>query len=231
MIATVNYTAADLPHVLNKISGKNLLHNWDFRNPVNQRGQSSYSDGGAYTIDRWIYSADSVLGGIAINAAGYVTITGTVGYIEQRPEKYLPYGTYTASMQYSDGTIFSGTVTLAPSLELVQFVDAAHNASIYILNQVSTSGFKIFRVTQLNATAVSVVAVKLELGSVSTLANDPPADFGEELQKCKRYYRQWTTEAARTEALKEVGLMRLASPTVGTIVIGGVTYYYASADL
>ena len=30
---TVNYTAAELPHVLDKISGKNLLHNWDFRNP------------------------------------------------------------------------------------------------------------------------------------------------------------------------------------------------------
>ena len=49
--------------------------------------------------------------------------------------------------------------------------------------------------------------------------------------KMQTFFRLWTTEAARTEALKEVGLMRLASPTTGTIVIGGVTYYYASADL
>lgn len=34
---------------------RNLLDNSDFRNPVNQRGQSSYTKGswGGYTIDRW----------------------------------------------------------------------------------------------------------------------------------------------------------------------------------
>ena len=31
---------------------KNLLHNWDFRNPVNQRGFTSTTNAG-YTIDRW----------------------------------------------------------------------------------------------------------------------------------------------------------------------------------
>lgn len=73
--------------------------------------------------------------------------------------------------------------------------------------------------------------IKMEVGLGSTLANDPPADYGEQLALCKRFYRLWTTEQARTEALKEVVLMRLESPTFGTINIGGTTYYYANAEL
>ena len=35
-----------------------------------------------------------------------------------------------------------------------------------------------------------IVRAKLELGSVSTLANDPPADYGEQLALCQRYFRR-----------------------------------------
>ncbi|MCL2665388.1 MAG: hypothetical protein FWE82_07235, partial [Defluviitaleaceae bacterium] len=35
-----------------RIGGVNLLHNWDFRNPVNQRGLAEYASEG-YTVDRW----------------------------------------------------------------------------------------------------------------------------------------------------------------------------------
>ena len=35
-----------------EISNPNLLENWDFRNPVNQNGQSEYVGWGA-NIDRW----------------------------------------------------------------------------------------------------------------------------------------------------------------------------------
>ena len=34
---------------------------------------------------------------------------------------------------------------------------------------------------------IDIQAVKLELGSISTLANDPPMDFGKELAICQRY--------------------------------------------
>ena len=74
-------------------------------------------------------------------------------------------------------------------------------------------------------------SMKVELGEISTLANDVPPKPSTDLNDCKRYFRLWKTEAARTAALNEVGLMRLASPTLGTIVIGGVTYYTASAEL
>ncbi|NCB53039.1 MAG: hypothetical protein EOM54_14375, partial [Clostridia bacterium] len=33
--------------------GQNILHNWDFRNPVNQRGASWVSGANTYGLDRW----------------------------------------------------------------------------------------------------------------------------------------------------------------------------------
>lgn len=38
-----------------------------------------------------------------------------------------------------------------------------------------------------NTNSVEIKAFKLELVTVSTLANDPPADFGVELAKCQRF--------------------------------------------
>ena len=39
----------------------------------------------------------------------------------------------------------------------------------------------------LQCQGVKIAAAKLEKGTVSTLANDAPPDFGEELQKCQHY--------------------------------------------
>ena len=222
MNVTVNYTHEDLPHVLNKISGKNLLHNADFRNPVNQRGQTSYDSTG-YTIDRWKNKFGT--GKITVNGGdGGIALAATDNnvFFTQILRK-VPMGKMvTLSALTSEGEVFGSSVW--DGTDKYPYQDSIFSLMIGGTdNSVS--------LTALHGNTVVIYAAKLELGSVSTLANDPPADIGEELQKCKRYYRQWTTEAARTEALKEVGLMRLASPTVGTIVIGGVTYYYASADL
>ena len=53
------------------IQPRNLLDNSDFRKPVNQRGQTDYTNNG-YTIDRWeIYS-----GAIGVSSLGYITTSG-----------------------------------------------------------------------------------------------------------------------------------------------------------
>lgn len=58
--------------------GKNLLDNWYFQNPVNQRGQSSYVGANAvYTIDRWrcgLGSGASLT--VGVNTSG-ITLTKT----------------------------------------------------------------------------------------------------------------------------------------------------------
>lgn len=53
------------------IQPRNLLDNSDFRNPVNQRGQTDYTSNG-YTIDRWeLYS-----GAVGVSSLGYITTSG-----------------------------------------------------------------------------------------------------------------------------------------------------------
>lgn len=48
------------------IQNRNLLDNSDFRNPVNQRGQTSYTTFG-YTIDRWYVSQNSGYSSVSVN--------------------------------------------------------------------------------------------------------------------------------------------------------------------
>ena len=59
------------------IQPRNLLDNSDFRNPVNQRKQTSYEldSWGGYCIDRW--SAFSIGGTVSIGSAG-ITLSGNI---------------------------------------------------------------------------------------------------------------------------------------------------------
>lgn len=53
------------------IQPRNLLDNSDFRNPVNQRGQTDYTNNG-YTIDRW----ELYVGAVGVSSLGYITTSG-----------------------------------------------------------------------------------------------------------------------------------------------------------
>ena len=57
-----------------KAAPRNLLDNSDFRNPVNQRGQTSYTNSG-YTLDRWISQSSKIT--ITIND-GYIRAESSV---------------------------------------------------------------------------------------------------------------------------------------------------------
>ena len=81
--------------------------------------------------------------------------------------------------------------------------------------------------------------MKLELGSTQTLAhkengvwvlNEIP-DYQTELLKCQRYYQLFRTSTLRpTYGADYRPVMATASPSTGTITIGGTTYYYASSE-
>ena len=68
---------------LDQISNPNLLDNWYFADPVNQRGQAEYGEG--YTIDRWcLYVSGTTT--ISIEN-GVVIHEGAGGYFQQRLER------------------------------------------------------------------------------------------------------------------------------------------------
>lgn len=166
----------------------NLLDNPWFT--VNQRDATTVSTNQAYIADRWKTTYGS--GGFTAtrNADGTITVEPTlstsygamVQVLPTDPATALKGKVATGSVMMSDGTIISGTVTLTSSGSQdiisnsgdgVSLVWNANNNNLYLRSHTEAHTFK---------------AVKLELGTVSTLANDAPPDYGTELLKCMRYF-------------------------------------------
>lgn len=155
-------------------SKQNLLHNWDFRQPVNQRGASGAISTVGYFYDRWLLNS----GAVTTNAA-YLTI-GAGAVIEQRIEGNLLAGAVVTVSVMVAGTVINNTGTMPISTSTSVTLAGWGTATLGY-----AAGYMYVR---LSPTAASnVQAVKLELGTVSTLAYDPPMDYGTELSKCLRH--------------------------------------------
>lgn len=161
-------------------SNENLIDNPFFT--VNQRGQANYTAYGLlYTVDRWeIASANTSL---SVNASG-VTFTrfdGYTGYFRQVLANTSIKGKkVTVSVLLQDNTLLSSTVTFPTSgTETLQF-SAALNVNLTV-----SGSDCYFDVLGVAGATISLTAVKLELGSVSTLANDVAPDYAFELAKCR----------------------------------------------
>ena len=171
----------------------NLLDNWYFGRPVNQRGQSEYTDGGKYTIDRWRMQYDTHLSIVD----GGVKLSGKWD-IHQYFENTFPNATYTLSLIYKDKTG-------SDALRLI----SANRSSGDIVKTSSKDASGLLRLTfttdKLDKVAIgfigstdnsaTLIAAKLELGDTQTLAhkengvwvlNEVP-DYGEQLARCQRY--------------------------------------------
>lgn len=172
-------TAPNLPR-------RNLLHNWDFRNPINQRGSSSYT-GAKYGIDRWYVATSSVTVEVVSGGVRFSNSGSSTGYVRQFLEFATPPDEYCYTLLCSEST--SESNTMYAGYEDGTFSNSVPIAAGY--NSVVINGLKGVKRVQFNVAAgasVTLVAAKLERGSVSTLANDSPADYGEQLALCQRYF-------------------------------------------
>lgn len=166
-------------------SNLNLLDNWDFSDPVNQRGKSTYTGTGIYAIDRWkLVDKTGTLtvksGGIGISFNSSEGFTSIGQYFENLED--LIGKTATASVLLSDGTIKSVTFKNLQSNSDVSGADF----DVGYLNLIMP--YKCFRIMITKNSSVTIKAVKLELGEVSTLKNDIlGVNYSEELIKCKQY--------------------------------------------
>ena len=191
-------------------SNENLLDNWCFINPVNQRGWTSGTANNVYTIDRWKTSANSSYT-VAVNS-GYVTVTGL---FYQKVERKFRTGTpLTISYMLNDGSIVTKTGTV-PSSDGY----AVGNAAFGFYYRPST-GIGDF---QIQCSAYNLVACKLELGTVSTLANDVPPDYGTELAKCMRYFRRFAPQQSGMVLIGRANSTTLANFLVGTEPMAKIT--------
>ena len=183
--------------IAQQIERRNILHNWDFRNPVNQRGASSYTADG-YTIDRWV----KISGNLTIDIAdSFVRLTPTsTGSCMwgQRIEFQKIYSgkRVTLSIRYKlpgqDGgrQILARTNlgNIAASI-IGPWSTSAWNivSSTFTIPDGITSLDVVHYVNNQMGNYIDIESAKLELGDISTLANDPPMDFGRELAICQRY--------------------------------------------
>lgn len=171
---------------------RNLLHNGNFS--INQRNASGTINTTGYFVDRWRLA----FGAVAVGADGISHTAGSEASIEQYIENGVTAGrTYTISALLSDGTIVSGNGT-APST--AQNVDFVINAKIVLGLKLSATGLYGVYTYWNTSMASTIKAVKLELGSTSTFANDPPADYGEQLALCQRYFRRLSANSLASYA-------------------------------
>ena len=91
-------------------SNPNLLDNWYFADPVNQRGQTEYA-GAVYSIDRWYVGGDpGTSHKILLNSSGLVLETTSA--IHQKLETKLKDGTVVTYSALIDNDIYTTTFTI-----------------------------------------------------------------------------------------------------------------------
>ncbi len=180
-------------------SNPNLLDNWYFADPINQRGQIKYTDdrnSGVYSIDRWEVGW---LGTIEVHD-GFIRIVGgpqkgSVFNLQQKLEqtKKLNGRIVTASIMYSHS---HENIGFGLWDQFASLPNTNGNIGVFSTTKIYHEGetFAIMATSE-NAT-IDIYAVKLELGPVQTLAhresgtwvlNDPPPNKALELAKCQRY--------------------------------------------
>ena len=191
-------TNQQITPVVQSISNPNLLDNPWFT--VNQRGLTQYSGSNAYSLDRWRRSSsrsiiDLTSNGITISSSDTAS---TYSYVHQRVEddlyNSLHNKTITVSILYSDGHIEfnSGQVdtSVTSTTSFAQTVPYQNTWISFGHNANEAFGNSLFIITDYPSKSTNIRAVKLELGSVSTLANNVAPNYQQELAKCQRYFQR-----------------------------------------
>jgi hypothetical protein len=188
-------TNKEMTPYVQAISNPNLLDNPWFT--VNQRGQNSYTAAG-YTVDRWktVNSAGTIT--IDVNDGIQITESADVNdtaLIQQILFDRLPFGKSVTISLYDGTKVYSatGVVPSARTSSWQSVVNVATNNGISIEFLIAPSSVTSFNSqvvirTPKDATARTIKAVKLELGSVSTLAMDTAPNYAQELLKCQYFF-------------------------------------------
>ena len=255
--ATAPYTAGENISISDSViatkafpCNPNLLDNWYFGNPVNQRGQAEYAasgGGNTYCIDRWA---------VQFEGTKYTVATATLSTTSE-----TNVGQMNCMLHNNEAMQFVGKqMTFSLLVDNPDGVDVTLNVRdrtrwSHLLPSKTGSGSLItttgvfgtlnggedvqvsFIVPQ--GKAVNLIAAKLELGSQQTLAhqengvwvlNEIPK-FGEQLAACQLYYQVYTTAAARPAKALDCRPVMRTDPVQSTVNVGGATLYANSAEL
>lgn len=215
----LNLTAEELDGLKEyskRYSNPNLLDNPWFT--VNQRGATSYVSNNSYGVDRWKCSyADT----ISINSNNEITLNGTLAghtaTLEQPVDRSLLNligKQVTFSFLTTSGDVKSVSFTVRDSIENYYCVDNENKEYVCI----DTRGNREVCYIQIINEVVTIKAVKLELGNVSTLANDIPPNYAQELAKCRRYFYRIESDGEQ-RPITDVWTYENGTSKLGTIIL------------
>jgi hypothetical protein len=170
----------------------NLLDNWYFGNPVNQRGQTEYT-GNGYTVDRWM---------IGVGSSGTLSLADS-GLKLERTDGIMYLTHRILKTQIPEGNVLTYSVLTTSGLFSTSFVVKNDTYHEQVVGGGISLGWnytlaEMVEFTLVNNTVnseVTILAAKLELGPTQTLAhregdrwvlNEVP-DYGEQLRRCLRH--------------------------------------------
>lgn len=188
-----------------RISNPNLLDNWYFvgggsqqgngQLPINQRGQTTYSTSGSFTIDRWLFETNNS-GSVAVGASG-VSFTNQGAISEYIESNRLPNGSRCtlSYLLYVGGNyvLRTNTGVFDANNNAWQIVSGTPNTDGVAVRPQTRNGLAVRQIAiWANSSSGTIRAVKLELGDTQTLAhqengvwvlNEIP-NYGEQLVRC-----------------------------------------------
>ena len=205
-LQTLTDAVQEQGEALETMCNPNLLDNWYFGNPVNQRGQTEYT-GGGYAVDRWKIG-DGVTAAVANGALNISYSTPGWNLVEPLDNMLVPGVTYTLSCIYK-ASVSPIRLVVAWGDSQFFYNEASPISDDWALAQITgtipanaTISFNQVVIQSLDSGAgdFSLKAVKLELGSQQTLAhqengvwvlNEIP-NYSEQLRRCQRYYIRYS---------------------------------------
>lgn len=211
------------------MTNPNLIDNPWFR--VNQRGETVYTTTG-YTVDRWkLNTKTNANASVTVESDG-VQLYATGGtWIDFRQPIEFPE-------RLNGKTVTLSIDANAEYIKSIELKNLTTNKTILSINVGSTNGRKIIsKSCNIQSDEISaddivcvmvfmtgssayevcsamVYAIKLEQGSVSTLAYDIPPDYGEQLVRCQRYYQRFTIPNIN----KSIGFAVARSSTLAAVM-------------
>lgn len=196
----VGFTADNVPGAVDAPSGgvnPNLLDNWYFGNPVNQRGLTELSSGNwdMYFIDRWLATGPERVYAITDDGIKISNLQHKYYQIWNQELERVEKRTYTLSFLLKNIGLLSMTFTPQGADYTEQTLDGGFIVSFTSKANLTKPVIRLLESTSVTVSDVTLLAAKLELGDTQTLAhkengvwvlNEIP-DFGEQLRRCQRY--------------------------------------------
>lgn len=189
------------------VSNPNLLDNWYFANPINQRGQSEYT-GTGYTVDRWFFDSDSGSCSLALTKDGvkFIATASATGIASLKqdidPTMLSAFAGKTVTLSILGKTDISQQVLfyVNSKVAVVNSSPAVNGVCMTTLTYtfpavLETAAIFVYGRAYSGAGEGTILAAKLEIGPAQTLAhqengvwvlNEVP-EYGDQLRRCLRY--------------------------------------------